>query len=142
MQRLLTTPKATYLLEAGLEVLHSQSNEWLSELAFWRDESAFFYTLLVNKTVKFVPINAKSSIKGIEEELIRITGNDLSNLQTEVEQHEVFLTDLLESTYLKEENYRKRHEELTLKFYQFEKRFKDLKREIFQLVGQIDKTDA
>ena len=142
MQRLLTTPKATYLLEAGLEVLHSQSNEWLSELAFWRDESAFFYTLLVNKTVKFVHINAKSSIKGIEEELIRITGNDLSNLQTEVEQHEVFLTDLLESTYLKEENYRKRHEELTLKFYQFEKRFKDLKREIFQLVGQIDKTDA
>jgi hypothetical protein len=138
--KLLTTPKATYLLEAGLEVLHSQSNEWLNEIAFWRDESAFFYTLVVNKTLKFVPVNAQSSIKRIEEELIDITGGDLDKLQKEVEQHEVFLCDLLESTYLKEENYRKRHEELTLKFYQFEKRFKDLKNEIFKLVGQIDKT--
>ncbi len=139
--KLLTTPKATYLLEAGLEVLHSQSNEWLNEIAFWRDESAFFYTLIVKKTLKFVPVDAKDSIKRVEEELVSITGGDLDKLQKEVEQHEVFLNDLLESTYLKEGNYRERHGELTRKFYQFEKRFKDLKNDIFKLVGQIDKTD-
>lgn len=136
---LLTSPKTTYLLEAGIEVLHAQSNEWLNEIAFWRDESAFFYTLIVSKTLKFVPINAKNTLKKIEEELISITGEDLNNLQKEVEQHETFLNDLLESKYLSEASYRQRHEELTFKFYRFERRFKDLKNEIFKLVSQIDK---
>jgi hypothetical protein len=137
--KLLITPKTTYLLEAGLEVLHAQSYEWLNEVAFWKDEAAFFYTLIVNKTLKYVPLNAKSSIEKIEKELISITGGDLDALQKEVEQHEVFLNDILESTYLREENYRKRHEQLTFKFQQFEKRFKDLKNEVFKLVKQIDK---
>lgn len=82
---LLTTPKTAYLLDAGLEVLHAQAIEWLSEIEFWRDESAFFYTLVVNKTLKFVPVNAKNSIEKIEKELVSITGGDLDDLQKEVE---------------------------------------------------------
>lgn len=139
MELLTTTPKTTYLLEAGLGVLHAQSNEWLNEIAFWKDESAFFYTLIVGKTSAFVPITAKNNIEKIEKELISITGQDLDDLQKEVEQHEVFLNDLLESKYLSEESYRKRHEVLTFKIYKFERRFKELKNEIFKLVGQIDK---
>ncbi|HSH65632.1 MAG TPA: hypothetical protein VLB84_07505 [Bacteroidia bacterium] len=138
--KLLTTTKTTYLLEAGLEVPHAQCNEWLNEIAFWRDESAFFYTLVINKKLKSVPVNAKSSINKIEQELLNITGGDLDALQKEVEQHETFLNDLLESKYMKEENYRKSHEQLTFKFYQFEKRFKDLKREVFKLVKKINKS--
>lgn len=136
---LLTSPKSTYLLEAGLEVLHEQSNEWLSEIAFWKDEAAFFYSLVVKKTLKSVPVNAKSNIESIEKELINITGGELDELQKEVELHEHFLSYLLESKHLNEDSYRNKHQQLILKFDQFEKRFKSLKREVFALVELINK---
>lgn len=139
MELLTTSPKTTYLLEAKLEVLHAQSNEWLNEIEFWKDESAFFYQLIVNKTTSFVPVVAKNDIEKIENELVKITGGDLDDLQKEVEQHEVFLNDLLESKYLSEDSYRKRHELLTFRFLKFERRFKELKNEIFKLVKQIDR---
>ncbi len=136
---LLATPKTMYLLEAGLDVLHAQSIEWLNEIAFWKDESAFFYTLVVTKTLNYIPINAKNSIEKIENELISITGGDLDDLQKEVEHHEIFLNNLLKKKYLSEESFREIHEQLTFKFYQFERRLKDLKNEIFKLVKQINK---
>ena len=63
---LLTSPKSTYLLEAGLDVLHEQSIEWLNEIAFWRDETAFFYSLVAKKTLEAVPVKAKSYIEKTE----------------------------------------------------------------------------
>ena len=140
MERLTTSQKTTYLLEAGLEVLHAQSNEWLNEIEFWKDESVFFYQLIVNKTSAFVPVIAKDHIEKIENELIKITGGDLDDLKKEVVQHEVFLNDLLESKYLSEESYRKRHELLTFSILKFERRLKELKNEIFKLVKQIDRS--
>lgn len=138
---LLQSPKSMYLLDAGLEVLHAQSNEWLNEIAFWRDEAAFFYSLVVKKTLKSVPVNTKNNIEIIEKELISITGGDLDELQHAVEEHERFLTHLLESKLLKEEFYRSKHKELTVKFTQFEKRFKSLKKEVFALVELINKNN-
>jgi hypothetical protein len=136
----LTQPKATYLLEASLDVLHAQSVEWLSEIAFWRDETAFIYTLVLKKTLKSLPVNAESAIEQIESELILLSSGDLDDLEKAVEQHEIFLGDLLESKYLSERNYRGKHEQLMLKFCEFERRFKDLKREVFQLVERSSKT--
>lgn len=135
--KLKTTPKTAYLLEAGLEVLHAQSNEWLNEIAFWKDESAFLYTLIVKKTLKSVPVDSKAAIVKIEQELISITGGELDQLQKAVQHHDTFLNDLLESTYLPESNYRKEHEQLTIKFNQFETRFKNLKAEVFRLIEHI-----
>lgn len=139
MELLTTSPKTTYLLEAGLEVLHVQSNEWLSEIEFWKGESTFFYQLIVSKTNRFVPLISKSSIEKIENELVKIVGGDLDDLQKEVEQHEVFLNDLLESKYLSEQSYRKRHELLTFRILGFERRFKELKNEVFKFVRQINR---
>ncbi len=136
---LLTSPKSQYLLEAGLDVLHAQSNEWLNEIAFWRDEAAFFYTLMVKKTLKYVPVNAKNSIEKIEKELISITGGELDELQKNVEQHEIFLSALLKSKRLNEESYREKHGQLAFEFHEFEKRFKSLKKEVFNLVEQINR---
>ena len=50
MQELLTSSKKDFLLEAPLEILHSESLEWLEEVEFWKDESAFFYALILEKT--------------------------------------------------------------------------------------------
>jgi len=136
---LLKSPKSMYLLDAGLEVLHAQTIEWLNEISFWRDEAAFFYSLVVKKTLKSVPVNGKDNIKAIERALIAINGVELDELQQTVENHECYLNDLLENKYLKEEYYRNTHKEMTIKFSEFERRFKSLKREVFALVELINK---
>ena len=40
---LLTSPKSMYLLDAGIEVLHEQSNEWLNEIAFGETKLLFLF---------------------------------------------------------------------------------------------------
>lgn len=138
MERI-ASPKSTYLLEAGLEVLHQQSNEWRSEIAFWRDEVAFFYALVVRKTGKEVPVNSKSSIELIEAELIKITGGELDELQQEVDLHEYFLSHMLQARKEDQLDYREKHKQMAAKFDQFEKRFKALKMEIFKVVESLKK---
>ena len=48
----LTSPKSEYLLEAGLDVLHFESREWLSDLKFQKSELDFFLKLLNSKVFK------------------------------------------------------------------------------------------
>jgi hypothetical protein len=128
------------MLEAGLEVLHEQSNEWLNEIAFWQDEIAFFYALIVKKTLKSVPIVAKNDIVEIENELTEMTtGGELDQLQKKVEQHECYLSNLLDNKSENKELYRTKHKELTLEFDEFEKRLKSLKKEVFKLIKHINK---
>lgn len=137
--KLLTPPKPMYLLDVDLEMLHEQSNEWMSEIAFFRDEAAFFYALILQKTFKSVPISAKKSIKRIEKELVSITVDELDILQKKVEQHEKFLSNLLITESHEEETYRKKHHALAQEFVQFEKRFKALKKDVFQTAEIIKK---
>ena len=135
--KLLTSPKAQYLLFAGVEVLHEQSIEWLNEIAFWRDETAFLYSLLVNKTLRFVPITAKNNIERVEAELITLTGGELDDLQQAVELHEKVLNNVVSGKHTADEqSYREQHYQLTLTFNKFETRFKFLKKEIFDLAKQ------
>lgn len=124
----------SHLLETGVEALHSQSIEWLEDIAFWRDEAAFLYALEMRKTLKSVPVGAKDKIQKIESELIRISGGDLDSLYNEVEAHERYLDEMLESRHEDEEEYREKHKQIADKVNRFEKRFRKLKRDIFDLV--------
>ena len=135
--KLLTPPKPIYLLDVDIQMLHEQSNEWMSEIAFWRDEAAFFYSLIIKNTLKSVPVSAKNRIKNVEKELVSITIDDLDKLKKSVEQHEKFLSNLLRTESHDEESYRKKHHDLGHTFVQFEKRFKALKKEVFAIVEMI-----
>jgi hypothetical protein len=134
---LITSPKSTYLLEAGLEVLHEQSTEWLNEIAFWRDEAAFFYSLVVTKTKKSVPENLKEEFSKVEKELISVTADELDKLEESVTEHEKFLRYLVDCQEKDQTDYRNKHKMLALSFEQFEKRFKSLKKNVFSLVEKI-----
>ena len=60
----LSPSKSSYMLDiAGLDLLHEQSRDWVSEIAFWRIEANFFYSLIIKKTIKPVPLKAKSLLK-------------------------------------------------------------------------------
>jgi len=134
---LLTSSKTTYLLEAGLEILHEQSNEWLNEIAFWREEIAFFYGIIVKKTHLSVPMHSKDSISLIERELDIISGKQLEKLQNKVEEHERSLYKFLKDKVGTEREYRDAHKKLTHEFENFEKKFKLIKRDIFGLMKLI-----
>jgi hypothetical protein len=137
---LLISPKSNYLLEGGLDVLHEQSNEWLEEINFWRDESAFYYAFMLTETNNWVPITSKNELKSIEGELISLTGGELDDLQKVVEEHERFLSDLMDKHPENESNYRNKHRQLAIRFVQFEKRFKYLKHDVFKLFKAVNES--
>lgn len=140
--KLLTSTKTNYLLDAGIEILHEQSNEWLSEIAFWYDEVAFLYSLVVKKTLKSVPVSARAVIEKTESELNRLTGGELDNMKIAVEQHEKYLATIMErSDYSGEENYREKHRQLTAEMEKLERRFRSLKRDVFSLVELVVKNE-
>jgi hypothetical protein len=127
---------ATFLLKPGLETLHEESMEWLEEIAFWRYEVAFLYALEINKTLKSVPVKAKEVMEQAENELIKLSGEDIDTLCDEVVAHERYLGKLIEGKYEDQEEYRDKHDKIALKIKAFEKRFKILKKEIFEVVKQ------
>ena len=134
----LSPSKSSYMLDiAGLDLLHEQSRDWVSEIAFWRIEANFFYSLIIKKTIKPVPLKAKSLLKKIENDLISITINELDKLEQEINTHDKFLSYLLKNKNHQEETYRKKHRELAQTFVHFEKRFKALKNEVFEIIELI-----
>lgn len=137
--KLTETKQNQKLLDISLDDMHLESRNWLNEINFWRDEAAFFYSLIIKKTIKFVPIIAKTKLEKLEKDLIDITIDELNNLETSVKQHEKFLFNLLKSTSSDEENYRKKHHKLQLTFKTFENKFRNLKSEVFEMVKLITK---
>ena len=130
----LTPVKKTFLLEAPLEILHEESMEWLNEVEFWKDESAFFYTLIMQKIKKSSrALKTKDGIS-IENHLIYISSEKLDDLKSEVQKHERFLAKILNDVTQDEQSYRLKHKRIATKMYDFEKEFKDMKRKIFQVV--------
>lgn len=127
---------ASHLLYAGLETLHEESMEWISDIAFWRDEIAFLYTLEIEKTLKSVPVSAKKKIGQVEEELVKMASDEIDGLYEEVTAHEKFLNKLLENKREDEETYRTRHAIIAEKVDTFNVRLRLLKKEIFDIVKQ------
>ena len=132
----LKSASSNYFLDLGLETLHEQSMEWISDIAFWRDELAFLYALEVKKTLKEVPVHAKNKLAHIESELLKLSSGDIDSLYDEVVAHERFLNKLLESRKEDEASYREKHIQITNKAADFFLRFKTLKKEIFEIVKQ------
>ncbi|HWY37219.1 MAG TPA: hypothetical protein VNY73_01575 [Bacteroidia bacterium] len=133
--KLLTNPKTTYLLEASLEVLHAESLEWLSEISYWRDELAFFYTLLVKKTNHALFDRLKNELLHIQEELILLSGHEFEKLELDIKQHEAYLSDLIKAdSGEKEQTYRAKHKAILVRVHAFSKRVRKLKLEVFEIV--------
>lgn len=129
----ITSPKKMYLLEAPLEILHSESLDWLEEIEFWKDESAFFYALIIGKTKENPPVFETKEAKDIERHLVYVSAEKLDDFKMEVQGHEKFLARLLESARMNEQLYRDRHKVIAEKMHGFEKEFKEMKKKVFLL---------
>src|ERR1035438_9457025 len=106
---LLTSPKSMYLLEAGLEVLHQQTNEWRSDLQFWKEEIPFFLNLVERDKNQQIPKTSKASMEKIEGELLQIITEEIDQLNLEVDLHEYFLCKMMETPEKDQQDYREKH---------------------------------
>jgi hypothetical protein len=138
MEKLLALSKGTYLLEAPFEVLHEESMEWLEEIEFWKDEAAFFYTLIMDRT-KTAPLLKTKQAKEVERHLIYVSAERLDDLKIEVQSHEKFLSRIMDDPHLDEQLYRNRHKVIAKKFHDFEKEFRLMKKKIFILAKKRSK---
>ena len=134
----LTSPKSTFLLEAPLEVLHSESLEWLEEVEFWKDEAAFFYTLIIEKTKENPSLSTTKEFKDVEKHLIYVSAEKIDDLRMEIQGHERFLTNLIDNPKLNDQLYRSRHKIITEKIHAFEKEFREMKKKIFFLAEKAN----
>lgn len=134
---LLTYPKTEYLLEASLESLHQESQEWLKEIAFWSDEMSFFFTLLHRKEVR--EVFPSKELVTLEKELIRIHGDKLDTARSLVQSHERTLASVLKTTSLQdEESYRNAHRKLLIEIYDLQSLIKNFKKAVFDFARKYE----
>ena len=131
---LIESSKNEFLLEAPLEILHSQSIEWLEEIEFWKDESAFFCKLIAQRSKKATPLLNTKQAREVERDLIYICAEKLDDLLLEVRSHEKFLFRIMNEDRIDKQLYRSRHRTLAGKISDFEKEFRGMKKKIFQFV--------
>jgi hypothetical protein len=132
---LLANPKTEYLLQASLKSLHVESQEWLKEIEFWRDELAFFYKLLREKeSIEDFP---KEALVAIQKELIRIDSEKLEVIKNQVQSHENSLSALLKATSMQDEElYRETHRKLLIEIYEVQSLIRIYKKELFSFISR------
>ncbi|CAN5186394.1 hypothetical protein BH23BAC2_BH23BAC2_01620 [soil metagenome] len=132
---LLANPKTEYLLQASLTTLHVESQEWLKEIEFWRDELAFFYKLLREKeSIEDFP---KEALVAMQKELVRIDSEKLEVMKNQVHSHENSLAALLKTTSLQDEElYRETHRKLLIEIYEVQRLIRIYKKELFSFIYQ------
>jgi hypothetical protein len=130
---LLTSPKMQYLLDASLESLHQESQEWLNEIAFWSDEVAFFYKLLQKKEMK--RSFPSKDLATIEKELVRINSEEIEKVRTGVASHEKLLSTVTRSHSIAEERvYREAHRKLLMDVFRLYADIRAFKKDVFKFM--------
>jgi hypothetical protein len=130
---LLAIPKTEYLLDASLESLHQESQEWIREIEFWNDELTFFYKLLRQKESKrsFPSVD----LAAIEKELVRINAEKMEPVRNGVLSHERLLSSVAKSQSLNEERvYREAHRRLLMEVFGLYGTIREFKKRVFKLM--------
>jgi nitroreductase len=133
----------TTLTLSELENMHLESREWLSEIDFWCDETAFLAKYVANLNQYSIPVAARQTAIGINTEILSLSGSELDNLKQEVRVHESELDDLMEmNDFMGTVDYRKKHIDIRQKISRFTERFRKLKKQCRELSGLHRETDA
>lgn len=119
-------PKNELLLGVGLNVLHRESTEWLSTIAFWKDEIKFFANLLENKE------GLISEYGEMIQNLEKIHKNLFDYLADDIMEHERLLSRLEKGEKgLSDWDYREKHQTLAASMLLFTNEFREFKKMVF-----------
>lgn len=125
-------PKVKLLLGAGLDVLHFESQEWLENIAFWKDELRFFGDVLKQKKAK----DEKEKEYGkLLKELDKIHADLFSDMEDSIMKHERLLSRIERGEKgLSDNNYRQEHRSLKNRMDTFTRDFRSFKKIVFDFV--------
>ena len=134
---LLINPQTSYLLQADLASLHKESQSWLSEIEFWEDELAFFYTLLHSKLSR--QAYPTEEIASLDKRLVSINSDMLGTIKEQALNHERFLALVMQTTSMQEEsNYRDVHQQLRVKMIDVHAAIKNFKKEVYASIRKYE----
>lgn len=131
-----------YVEWISAEQMHQDSKAWLSELLFIKDEHLFYEDLIKSSTLQLIAPDKFLDNKEIIDILNR--SQKENNLLIEaVKVHENELQIMLDGIdQTKEESiYRKSHHGLIIQLNEFEKYYRILKSQIFDIIKNIKKED-
>ena len=118
-----------YLLPQSLEGLHYESRMWLETIAFWKDETRFFASML-KKQNQEVPEGADYS--EMLRNLDRLHEMLYEYLSDEILEHERLLSDIEKGTEgIADNTYREQHRQLREKMDVFTRDFRKFKMMVF-----------
>ncbi|TPE46259.1 hypothetical protein [Pontibacter mangrovi] len=131
-------PNPDHLLEVSLEQLHTESNNWLSEIALWRVELNFFQRLLDSIVGQHPGGQAKQRISHFENLLYYFRGELLDQLEHDVREHEQYLAYQLDMRApFNEQVYRQVHKKYERQVKAFEQDFKEYKKDLYRFAGRL-----
>lgn len=118
-----------YLLPQSLEGLHTESRMWLETIAFWKDETRFFASLL-KKENREAPDGA--DYPEMLQNLDRLHEMLYEYLAEEILEHERLLSDIEKGVKgVADNEYREQHRRLREKMDVFTRDFRKFKMMVF-----------
>ena len=119
------------------EELHDDSKNWLSEIGFVNDEMRFLDHLLGSNYIDFLEYglekNVERLVKNIADE--KKIGKELFTI---INDHEKVLGDLIKTNSVTSNtNFMDVHKKLEFEMTIYNKKYKKLKRQIFELVEDV-----
>ncbi|ARV14793.1 hypothetical protein [Polaribacter sp. SA4-12] len=128
-------PKSALLLEAGLNVLHFESQEWLGTIDFWKDEIKFFDILLKKKEPQE---DHQKDFRKILEDLEGIHVNLFKYMENDIIAHEKILSRLQKNEKgVSDSIYRENHRKLMVRMDSFKNEFLKFKKIVFKFVKNL-----
>ena len=126
METIIKNPKTEPLLGASLEMLHRESRDWKDTIAFWKDETQFFASLLAKKQA------GNSEYGNVLRNMDKVHETLFEYLSEDIAEHEKKLAELMEGEKrLSDNEFRENHWKLRNRMEVFTKDFNDFKRMVF-----------
>lgn len=126
----LAYPDTNYLPDVNMDSLHAESQKWLKEIDFWKDEMSFFYKLLHKKNI--LTGFPSEQLATIDQEIIRVNSDKLDKTRKEIHEHEQLLASLVKTPSLQDkETYVLAHQRLLVEMLTVSTMITELKKTVF-----------
>lgn len=134
----LKTADSTYLLEEGLEMLHQESHNWISEMELWKIELDFFQKLLDTHSYKLNTTDEKKEMDHFQNLIIYYNGELIDSIKKKAKKHNKTLaTDLENPVQLNEAQYIDEHRSIAAEIDALRMQFHEYKKEFFEFIGPV-----
>jgi uncharacterized protein YukE len=124
-------PKGDYLHKADWPELYVLTEQWKSDMEFYKDELHFFNDLIGKFFIKISGLEKKNKVEQMLHDLHELQKQS-SELEQAIQNHMHHIGRIIENPFSQDGNrFRDEHEQLENNMNKFSIRFKELKTEVF-----------